>query len=89
MDSDTETIIICALRYAFTRRSYMPTLVADYIVDRFLEMSEGRQEIAIADIREHIEDAELFGAYRECDAYILRYWKNTLHKLKTLKTNNS
>lgn len=89
MDLDTETIILCALRYAFTRRSYMPALVADYIVDHFQEISDGRKTLIMDDIRGHIREAKMFGTYHEYDTYILQYWEATLAKLETLKTNNS
>lgn len=89
MNNDLETIILCALRYAFTRRSYMPFLVADYIADHFQEISDGRKTLIMEDIRDHIIEAKRFGTYHECDTYILRYWERTLAKLENLKTNNS
>lgn len=89
MDLDTETIILCALRYAFTRRSYMPALVADYIVDHFQEISDGRKTLIMEDIRDHISEAKKFGTYHEYDTYILQYWETTLAKLENLKTNNN
>ena len=89
MNIDLETIILCALRYAFTRRSYMPALVADYIVEHFEEISDGRKTLIIDDIRGHILEAKKFGTYHAYDSYILQYWETTLDKLETLKTNNS
>lgn len=37
---DFETILICAVRYALGRQSYMPRLVIDYITPLLPELSE-------------------------------------------------
>lgn len=37
IDRDLETIFLCAIRYAMGRRTYMPSLVCDYIT-RLLPM---------------------------------------------------
>jgi hypothetical protein len=67
----------------------MPSLVADYIVDHFHEISDGRKTPIIEDIRDHIIEAEKFGTYHDDDTYILQYWKTTLAKLENHKTNNN
>lgn len=80
-DPDTDVIILCALRYAFTRRSYMPSLVQDYITRHWHEIGT-RRTIIIQDIRDHIREAEQFSLYKRGDEYILESWKITLTTLE-------
>lgn len=80
-DPDTDVIILCALRYAFTRRSYMPSLVQDYITRHWHEIGT-RRTIIIQDIRDHIRESEQFGTYNKEDTYILESWKQTLTTLE-------
>lgn len=80
-DPDTDVIILCALRYAFTRRSYMPSLVQDYIARHWREIGT-RRTLILQDIRDHIREAEQFGTYHKDDTYILESWKQTLTTLE-------
>lgn len=80
-DPDTDVIILCALRYAFTRRSYMPSLVQDYITRHWNEIGT-RRTLIIQDIRDHIRESEQFGTYNKDDTYILESWKQTLTTLE-------
>lgn len=80
-DPDTDVIILCALRYAITRRSYMPSLVQDYITRHWHKIGT-RRTIILQDIRDHIRESEQFGTYNKDDTYILESWKQTLTSLE-------
>jgi len=50
LNEDTELIIICAMRYAIGRQTYMPTLVQDYIRPLFPKLSDKTLQIIVRDI---------------------------------------
>lgn len=87
-DPDTDVIILCALRYAFTRRSYMPSLVQDYIARHWHEIGT-RRAIIMQDIRDHIRESEQFGTYNKDDTYILESWKTALSILERKDKTNT
>ena len=55
---DDETMIICAVRYALPRQSYMPHLVAEWLRGHWLDLSVKTRSIIIRDIRESIDRGE-------------------------------
>lgn len=78
INKDFETILLCAVRYAIGRKSYMPSLVIDYITPLLPYLSE--------DVLKLIAD-EIIGRYT-CegalgDEMIDRpYWIDFLRKIR-------
>lgn len=77
-----EQIIICAVRYALGRMSYIVDVVAEYIAVKQPELSKECIKIIIRDIEEELkryhDTGQLLGM--ECDE---RTWLWLLEKLKT------
>lgn len=72
--SDYETMLICALRYALGRRTYIVGIVVDYIISEMPNLSEKCKRVMILDINNP------FGGYGdECDK------KNWMRLLKELE----
>ena len=82
--SNDEQILICAVRYALGRMSYIVGVVAEYVAIKRNELSEECVNIIIRDIEEQL------GFYHshnstlgmECDE---ETWKNLLEMLKLTK----
>jgi len=51
-DHDFSTILLCAMRYALGRETYMPGLVQDFIMAHAEALDEGTRQTMIRDIRE-------------------------------------
>ena len=79
-----EHIMICAVRYALGRMSYMVDMVCEYITNKLPELSDSCIRVIIYDIEEEIEKCHKIGRTygMECDE---REW---LRLLETLKKNN-
>ncbi|NBH61993.1 hypothetical protein D1841_18560 [Neglecta sp. X4] len=71
--TDYESVLICALRYALGRRSYMVGIVTRYIISEIPKLSNKCKKIMITDI----EQAPYYGD--ECDK---DDWIRLLDKLK-------
>ena len=80
--SHKEQILICAVRYALGRMSYIVGVVAEYVAVKQPELSKKCINIIIRDIEEELKryhDAgQILGM--ECDE---RTWLRLLEKLKT------
>lgn len=76
-----ETILICAVRYALGRQSYMVGVVADYVNSVKEKLSKNCRDILVRDITEAIESCHKHGTTcgMECDE---RTWQNLLEALK-------
>lgn len=79
-----EEILICAVRYALGRRSYIVGVVAEYVALKKKELSKYCVNILIRDIGEEIERYRLCGVTcgDECDD---RTWRNLLKVLKEVE----
>lgn len=71
--SNTELIMSCALRYALGRRTYIVSVVVDYIISAIPHMSEQCRRVMIKDIRECTNYGD------ECDK---EDWMRLLDELK-------
>lgn len=58
IDENFETILICAERYACGRRSYMPSIVVDYITPLIPQLSDKTLTV----IRNDITDQVMYGS---------------------------
>ena len=76
MTRDEELIIICALRYALPRNTYMPSVVADYIIDNLSKYSDK----FIKNILDNI-DTEIKWSNRMNNDHDIKTWLNLKEKL--------
>ena len=53
INKDFETILLCAIRYAIGRKSYMPSLVIDYITPLLPYLSYWTLGLMAAEIIDH------------------------------------
>lgn len=53
IDKNFETVLLCAVRYAIGRRTYIPSLVIDYITTLLPYLSEDVLKLIANEITEH------------------------------------
>ena len=78
INKNFETILLCAVRYAIGRRTYIPSLVIDYITTLLPYLSDNALRLIANEITEH-------GAYEGGlgDEKIDKpYWKQFLRKIR-------
>ena len=80
MLTNDENILICAVRYAIGRMSYMVNIVCKYVASKCTELSDQCINIIIRDIEEEIEMCHRVGRTcgMECDE---AEWNSLLRKL--------
>ena len=57
-DYRDQSIVICAFRYALGRRSYMPSLVADWIKEHWSQIDATNRELIAREIEQALERGE-------------------------------
>ena len=78
INKDFETILLCAVRYAIGRKTYMPSLVIDYITPLLPYLSEDALKLIANEITEHDTYESGLG-----DEMIDRpYWDQFLRKIR-------
>ena len=78
INKDFETILICAVRYAIGRKSYIPSLVIDYITPLLPYLSEDVLKLIADEIIEHYTYEGALG-----DEKIDKpYWLDFLRKIR-------
>ena len=78
INKDFESILLCALRYAIGRQSYMPSLVIDYITPLLPYLSEDVLKLIADEIIEHYTYEGALG-----DEKIDKpYWEQFLRKIR-------
>ena len=78
IDKNFETILLCAVRYAIGRKTYIPSLVIDYITPLLPYLSDNTLRLIANEITE-------YGAYEGGlgDEKIDRpYWEQFLRKIR-------
>ena len=75
-DSDSRLILLSAMRYAMGRKTYMPSVIADYIKRHLQLLDDKFLTLAADDIRQHLED------YAEREPS-LNLWRDLLDALET------
>ena len=75
-DSDFRLILLSAMRYAMGRKTYMPSVIADYIKRHLQLLDDKFLTLAADDIRQHLED------YAEHEPN-LNLWQGLLDALET------
>ena len=78
INKDFETILLCAVRYAIGRRTYIPSLVIDYITPLLPYLSEDVLKLIVNEIIEHYTYEGALG-----DEMIDKpYWEQFLRKIR-------
>lgn len=79
-DSDFRLILLSAMRYAMGRKTYMPSVIADYIKRHLQLLNDKFLTLAADDIRQHLED------YAEHEPN-LNLWQGLLDALETERSD--
>ena len=80
-DDDFFTIIICAIRYALGRRTYMPSLVCGFAKQYIKQIPTKDLYVIIRDIKEH--GSRSYGAEAYGDECDFKTWMDFLELVKT------
>ena len=82
-DKDIEKIIVCAVRYAMTRHSYMPSLVGDFVKRNWTKLKQNARYTIKRDLEDFLVDFD-----RWKDDFLCRidyqYWERLLEELKSM-----
>ena len=77
INKNFETILLCAVRYAIGRQTYIPSMVIDYITPLLSHLSYNTLGLIAAEIIDHSYDGGLG------DEMIDRpYWEQFLRKIR-------
>lgn len=79
-------IVLCALRYALWRHTYITSLVADYIAEHWSELDARSQHNILRDLGKHLRDVAEEWSKDTCNSIDLAAWKK-LHATLTTKQN--
>ena len=78
IDNNFETILLCAVRYAIGRKSYIPSLVIDYITPLLSHLSYNTLGLIANDITEY---GKYYGGLGD-DKIDRPYWEQFLQKIR-------
>lgn len=78
IDKNFETILLCAVRYAIGRKTYMPSLVIDYITPLLSYLSYNTLGLIANDITEY---GKYYGGLGD-DKIDRPYWEQFLQKIR-------
>lgn len=79
-----EQILICAVKYALGRQSYIVGVVADYVNSIKEQISDLCRAVIIRDIQEEVEFYHKIGTLCGTECYE-RTWQNLLDALKEVE----
>ena len=78
INKDFESILVCAVRYAIGRKSYMPSMVIDYITPLLPYLSEDVLKLIANEITEH----EAYEGGLGDEKIDKPYWLDFLRKIR-------
>lgn len=78
IDKNFETILLCAVRYAIGRKSYIPSMVIDYITPLLPYLSEDVLKL----IADEITEYEVYGGGLGDEKIDKPYWIDFLRKIR-------
>lgn len=64
---DLKDIVCCSLRYALGRRTYITSLISDYVMEHPELIDERVRGIMLKDIEEYLECRNIYYKDDECD----------------------
>lgn len=76
MHKDYGTIVLCAVRYAMGRMTYMPTIVINYVKEHWADLQPGMQDIILRDVSEELEHEDRSSGWlgNACDVQNWKYF---------------
>ena len=83
-DVDTGAIAVCALRYCIGRRTYMPSLVVDWVKRHWVVFSENDKNVILRDLQQEVDSGRNLGD--DCD---IKTWTDFLKWISAQKDTNS
>lgn len=83
-DVDTGAIALCALRYCIGRRTYMPSLVVDWVKRHWGAFPESDKNVILRDVQQEVNSGRDLGD--DCD---YRTWTDFLKWISAQKDSNS
>ena len=78
INKDFETILLCAVRYAIGRKTYIPSMVIDYITPLLPYLSENTLRLIANEITEH----EAYEGGLGDEKIDKPYWLDFLRKIR-------
>lgn len=64
---DLKDVVCCSLRYALGRKTYITSLVSDYIIDHPELIDERVKDVMLKDIEEYLDCRNIYYKDDECD----------------------
>ena len=64
---DLKDVVCCSLRYALGRKTYITSLVSDYIIDHPELIDERVRDVMLKDIEEYLDCRNIYYKDDECD----------------------
>ncbi len=89
-DRDLGSVVVCAVRYAMTRHSYMPLLVGDFVKRHWAQLGSGTRYTIKCDLQDFLVEFDRWKDDSFC-RIDYQYWGRLLEELKTMDkeaTNN-
>lgn len=80
-------IVLCALRYALYRHTYVPSLVAEYILDVWKTLDNPTRFNITKEVTEHINNVREEWQNDALCSIDLATWENLLTTIQTLEAN--
>lgn len=89
---DYGTIVLCAVRYCFGRKTYMPSLVIGYVKEHWKDLSQGDRDLILRDVGEELvlEDRSpgwLGSKYDVQTWKDFHWWMSETERLKNVASN--
>ena len=78
INKNFETILLCAVRYAIGRKTYMPSMVIDYITPLLSHLSDSTLRLIANEITEH----EAYEGALGDEKIDKPYWIDFLQKIR-------
>ena len=89
-DPGLGSVVVCAVRYAMTRHSYMPSLVGDFVKRNWAQLSSCAQYTLKSDLQDFLVEFDRWKDDSFC-RIDYQYWGRLLEELKIMDkeaTNN-
>ena len=64
---DLKDIVCCSIRYALGRKTYITSLVSDYIINHPELIDERVKDVMLKDIEEYLDSRNIYYKDDECD----------------------
>jgi hypothetical protein len=82
-DREIDVIVICAVRYAMTRHSYMPSLVGDFVKRNWAQLKQNARYTIKSDLQDFLVEFDRWKDDSLC-RIDYQYWGRLLGELKIM-----